>query len=281
MGGALGIVVLDQTVVGVALPTIRNDLGMTQITSHWVINAYLLVFTTFAAAGGKLGDIYSLKKVFLCGLAIFGLSSLAAGLSGSGAAIIAARLAQGIGAALIFPGAVSMISRVFPPEQRGLAYGVQTASGGVFMALGPLTGGFFTEVVTWRWVFWINLPVTAAIMVIVLAAWGAVERKGRRARLDYPGLALLVTGLGALTLGIMQGAEWGYGSPAIIASLAGGAVLLVVFVAVETRVSEPLIEVALFRNVTFTGSNLVILPVKPTTWGSWFSRPCIYKALCV
>ncbi len=258
VGGVLGMVVLDETVVGVALPTIRHDLGMSQVASHWVVNAYLLVLSSLAAAGGRLGDLIDFKRTFNCGLAIFGLASLAAGLSQDGAWIITARSVQGIGAAVIFPSAVAMITHVFPPEQRGLAFGIQTATGGVFMSLGPLVGGFFTEVLSWRWVFWINLPIVVVIVLIVSVAWVNPPREGPPPRPDFVGLIALVPGLGALVLGLMQGAVWGWSAPATVAFLAGGAGMMVVFIVVELRVSEPVIEVALFRNATFSGSNLVI-----------------------
>ena len=166
VGGVLGMIVLEETVLGVALPTIRRDLGMSQVTSHWIVNAYLLVFTIFAAAGGSLDDFIDVRRFFVAGLTVFGLASLAAGLSDSSTATITARSIQGIGAAIIFPTAVAMITQVFPPEQRGLAFGIQTAIGGSFIAMGPLVGGFFTEVISWRWIFWINLPFVVAIAFV-------------------------------------------------------------------------------------------------------------------
>ena len=244
--------------VGVALPTIRRDLGMSQVTSHWVINAYLLIFTSLTAAGGRLGDLIDFRSVFVAGLVVFGLSSLTAGLAQDSAWLIAARSIQGIGAAVIFPAAVAMITHVFPPEQRGLAFGIETATGGTFMALGPLVGGFFTEILSWRWIFWINLPVVVAIAFIVFAAWVNPAREGRPPRPDFLGLFALILGLGALVLGLMQGAVWGWSAAATVALLAGGAVMILVFAVVDSRVSAPLIEVTLFRNATFTGSNLVI-----------------------
>jgi MFS family permease len=138
VGGVLGMIVLDETVVGVALPTIRLDLAMSQVASHWVVNVYLLVFTSLAAAGGRMGDLIDMKRVFIIGLAFFGCGSLTAGLSENGAIIIIARSIQGVGAAIIFPTAVAMITEVFPPEQRGLAFGIQTMTGGTFL---PGTSG--------------------------------------------------------------------------------------------------------------------------------------------
>lgn len=145
-GCVLGLIVLDETVVGVALPTIQTQLGMTQTASHWIINAYLLVFTCLVAAGGKLDDSIDLKKVFLIGLVIFGLSSLAAGFAEDGLMLIGLRACQGIGAALVFPAATTMTTEAFPPERRGLAFGIQGGIGATFLALGPFVGGLFTEV---------------------------------------------------------------------------------------------------------------------------------------
>jgi EmrB/QacA subfamily drug resistance transporter len=258
LSGVLGMIVLDETVVGVALPTIRNDLGMSQVGSHWVVDSYLLVFTSLAAAGGRLGDLIDMKRVFIAGLAVFGIASLAAGLSEDGTAIITARGIQGIGAAIIFPTSVAMITQVFPAEQRGLAFRIQTMTGGTFISLGPLVGGFFTEVISWRWVFWINLPFVVVIAFIMSVAWLTPPRQGRSPRPDLPGLITLVLGLGALVLGIMQGAVWGWSAAATVVLLAGGTVMILVFAVVESRVSEPLVEVTLFRNATITGSNLVI-----------------------
>lgn len=258
MGGALGLVVLDETIVGVALPTIRHDLAMNLVASHWIISTYLVVFAGLAAAAGKTADLVDIRRFFVAGVLVFGLSSMACGFAHSGAWLITARAVQGIGAAIIFPTSVAMLAKVFPPEQRGLAFGIHVACGGTFMALGPLTGGFMIEVLSWRWIFWINLPVAAAVALIVWTGWQGAPRAGSAPRFDYAGLLTLVLGLGAGVLGLMQGADWGWSAPATLAALAGGAVLLVAFVVIEARRTAPLIEVRLFRNATFTSANLAI-----------------------
>jgi MFS family permease len=150
MGGVIGLILLDETVVGVALPTIRTDLGMSQVAAHWVVNAYLLVFAGLAAAAGRLGDLAGLHRLFTAGVAIFGIGSLACGFAESGDWLIAARAVQGVGAAVIFPCSLSMVTIAFPADQRGLALGLSGSIGTVFLALGPLIGGFFTDVVSWR-----------------------------------------------------------------------------------------------------------------------------------
>jgi EmrB/QacA subfamily drug resistance transporter len=263
MSGVLGLVVLDETVVGVALPTIRAELAMSQVASHWVVNAYLLTFTGFVALGGRLGDSLEHRGFFVVGIAIFGLASLVAGFAGDGGSLIAARALQGIGAAIVFPASWAMMTAIFPLEQRGLAFGIQTMVGGVFMALGPLVGGFFAEAISWRWIFWINLPVVAGIALVLLAAWASLQERGTapaaigRGSPDVVGLITLVVGLGALVIGLMEGTEWGWGAPATLALLGAGVLLLSLFAATELRTSEPLLEIGLLRITTFTGGNLV------------------------
>ncbi|MEM7227048.1 MAG: MFS transporter [Pseudomonadota bacterium] len=258
MSGVLGLIVLDETVVGVALPTIQPELDLSPVAAHWVVNAYLLAFTGFVAVGGKLGDLFGHRGIFVLGVALFGLASLAAGFAQSGAWLIAARALQGIGAAVIFPASWAMLTSVFPIEQRGTAFGIQTTVGGIFMSMGPLVGGLFTETLSWRWIFWINLPVVAAIAAIVWAAWKAPPSAPRKAgKIDLPGLVGLVAGLSALVIALMEGADWGWTAPAILSLLAAGIVLLALFVVWEQRSDHPLIALSLLGDRTFTGGVLV------------------------
>ena len=258
MGGALGLVVLDETIVGVSLPTIRNDLAMSLVASHWIISAYLVVLTGLVAAAGKIGDLVNIRNLFVAGVLVFGISSTACGFAQNGTWLIAARIFQGIGAAIIFPTTVTMIAKTFPPEQRGLALGIQVACGGTFMALGPLAGGFIIDALSWRWIFWINLPVAVAVATIIWMGWVEAPPSGAKPRFDTAGLIALVFGLAALVLGIMQGADWGWSAPATLAFLLGGAIALIVFVAIEARKAAPLIDIRLFRNATFSIADLAI-----------------------
>lgn len=258
MGLTLGIVVLDETIVGVALPSMERELGMSTLTGHWIVNAYLLVLTGLAAVAGKSVDLFGYKRPFLAGLVIFGAGSLACGLASSADFLIAARVVQGLGAATIFPSTVAMVSIVFPPEKRGTALGIYTTFGGVFMVLGPLLGGFFTQTLSWRWIFWVNLPVVAAIIGIFLTLWKEPERRVRSPLSDRLGPVLFVAGLSLLALGVMQGADWGWGSPSIIGSLAVGVLSLAAFVANELRHSTPLFDLRLFRTGAITASSLII-----------------------
>ncbi len=260
MGGVLALIVLDETSVGVALPTIRDDLAMSQITAHWVLSAYLLALTAFAAASGKFSDIFGRRNIFMVGIALFGIGSVASGFAQNGTWIVSARVVQGLGASIIFPSCMAMITAVFPPNERGLAYGIQTLIGGVFISLGPLVGGFFTQELSWRWIFWFNLPLVICIALVVIAAWVEPTRDqtAKQKKIDYPGLVMLIIGLGALVLGIMEAPNAGWASLQTIGLLIGGVVVMIAFVFVELRTDMPMIAVGLFRHGTFSSANLVI-----------------------
>ncbi len=259
----LGLVVLDETVVGVALPTIRNDLAMTEVASHWVVNAYLLTFTCFLALGGKLGDILGRHRVFPVGAGLFLVGSALAAVAPSGGALIAARALQGAGAAVTFPASMAIVTQAFPPERRGAAFGVQTTIAGCFMAAGPLVGGAFSEALSWRWIFGINVPIVALTAGILMALLDRSRRATPTmatfspARFDYPGLAALVAGLTGVTVGLMQSTDWGWGSPAVIGALVAGVLFLAAFVAIELKSSDPLVELDLLTIPAFTGGNVV------------------------
>lgn len=258
MGTVLGAVTLDETVVGVTLPTMIRDLGLTTTESHWVINAYLLVFTVLAAAAGRLGDIVGLRRLFIIGLAIFAFASLACGFAESGLWLVAMRALQGIGAAVIFPGSLAMMTHAFPIEQRGIAMGIYGSIGTLLLSLGPLAGGFFSEYLSWRWIFWINPPIVFVVALVVLAAWRDPPSDQPSIRFDTPALIALVFGLGLAVYAVMQGPDWGWSNLGIWLILAAGLAALGGFVVIETRVTQPLIDVVLFRNGAFTTFNLAV-----------------------
>jgi EmrB/QacA subfamily drug resistance transporter len=264
MGAILGVILLDETVVGVALPTIQADLAISAVASHWIVNVYMLVLAGLAAAAGKWGDIAGHTTVMNTGLLIFGLASVACGFSQSGAELIAMRGIQGVGAAVIFPSSLAMVAIAFPERQRGLALGIYGAIGTVFLALGPLVGGFFTDVLSWRWIFWVNPPIVLAAVLIVLATWIEPPRAGAAERVDRTGLLLLVGGISMAVFATMQGPDWGRANPAIWLLLVAGTVLLVAFTIFERRNTAPLIEVNLIANPTFAGCNLVIFSAQFT-----------------
>ena len=258
MGGVIGVILLDETVVAVALPALQRDLGLSVVGGHWVINTYLLFLAGLAAAAGRLGDIVGIKLLMLIGLGLFGLASLAAGLAQDGTWIIIARGVQGAGAATIFPISLAIVTIVFPPERRGFALGVYGAIGTGFLALGPLVGGALTEFLSWRWIFWINLPIVLAIGVTVLACWRDPPRRPGSTRFDGLGLGTLVVGMGMIVFAIMQSSDWGWASLAVWPVLAGGCAVIAVFALYEYRRSDPLIEVDLFTNATVSACTLVL-----------------------
>lgn len=258
MGLIGGLVLLDETVIGVALPTIRKDLDIGDTTAHWVINSYLLVFTGFAAAGGKFCDIVGLKRTVLAAGGVLLLCALVAGFAENAALLIAARTVQGFCAALLFPVTLAAISIVFPDEQRGMAIGILAGIATGFLAAGPIVGGFLTDFASWRWIFWINIPVILVAMWIFMLAWTDIHTDRYRPKVDLIGLFLLVTGLSLFIFALMQGTDYGWIHPVIIATLLGGMITLVSFWWYEGRHPEPLIDVKLFRIAPFTASNLIV-----------------------
>jgi EmrB/QacA subfamily drug resistance transporter len=257
-GTILGIILLDETVVGVALPTVQTDLGLDEVDSHWVVNVYMLVLAGFAAAAGRIGDMIGHRGLMVAGLSIFCVASLACGFASSGTWLIAARSIQGLGAAIIFPVSMSMVTTAFPEHERGFALGVYGAIGTTFLALGPMVGGLLTDIASWRWIFWLNPPITVLVAAIVLAAWREAPQAGEAERLDKTGFVLLVAGLSMVIFAVMEGPERGWTGPSILIPLLAGSASLLAFAFVERRVAFPLTDVRLFADGTFTASNLVI-----------------------
>jgi len=255
---AFGLILLDETVVAVALPTIQKEFSMTLVLSHWVMNSYLLVLAGFIAIGGKLGDIFGFRKIFLTGLFVFGVSSVAAGFAQNPAWLISSVTIQGFGAAIMFPTSVALIAHVFPANQRGIAMGIYGSIGTVFLSIGPLIGGYFTSDISWRWIFWINVPIVTIIIIIFLASWREPVLKPSSKKFDFAGLVTMVSGITLLILAIMQGPDWGWDSAIIISLFIVSALIIILFYITELKVENPLIELDLFRSGTFNVSNLQI-----------------------
>ncbi|TMR94169.1 MFS transporter [Nonomuraea basaltis] len=247
---------LDNNVGNVALPTIQRELGLTISGLEWIVSSYILVFAGLMLAGGRLADVFGARRVFLGGLAIFTVSSLAAGLATSGAVLIAARAVQGVGAALLTPTALALISQIFPdPGERGRAVGIWSASGALSMALGPAAGGFISEHLHWGWIYLINVPI--GVVTFGLALWAIRPAFARvRHSLDLAGLATSAIALFALTYALIEGGGAGWTSPEILAAFGVFAAAAVAFVLVETRAAEPMIVMSLFGSRTFTGGLL-------------------------
>jgi EmrB/QacA subfamily drug resistance transporter len=260
MTGSLSMILLDQTVVSVALPSIQNDLDLSQTQVQWVVNAYLLAIAAFVALGGRLADMFNPVRIFLLGVIVFAFGSAATGLAESESWIIIARAVQGVGGALMIPPSGAIVINEFPLSERGRAMGIYAGVSMIFLSLGPLVGGLLTEW-TWRAVFWVNVPVALATIALTLAARpDRTVKPGQR--LDLPGVVTLVPGLVALVLALQQSATWGWEDPLTWGLLLVAAVLLVLFILIERRASEPLVQLKLFQDRNFTGDNVVLFCIQ-------------------
>src|SRR6266571_689981 len=249
------MVVLDIAVVNVALPSIKLDLGFSQQNLQWVISAYALVFGGFLLLGGRAADVIGRRRLFLGGLLVFTLASLLAGLAWSEASLIGARALQGLGAAIISPAALSMVSTTFSEgRERNIALGVWGAVGGFGAAAGVLLGGVFTELLSWSWIFFVNVPVGAAAFALAPVLL-AESRDARVRSFDVPGAVLVTGGLSSLVYAITQAGQQGWLAGRTVATFAAAVALLAGFVAWERRHPEPLMRLGIFRIRTVAGAN--------------------------
>jgi EmrB/QacA subfamily drug resistance transporter len=259
---------LDNLVVTMALPVIREDLGASLESLEWTVNAYTLTFAVFLLTGAALGDRFGRRRMFTAGLGIFTLASAAAALAPTVEALVAARAIQGAGGALLMPLSLTLLAAAFPAEKRGVAIGAWGGIGGLAIALGPLVGGAVVEGADWQWIFWLNVPIGLA--VIPFAARRLNESYGPSGQLDLPGLALASTGLFAIVIALVRGNGAGWASPAIVGSLAAGLALLAGFLAWERRAPAPMLPLRFFRNRTFTATGVVSLRFSFTMFGGAF-----------
>jgi EmrB/QacA subfamily drug resistance transporter len=267
---ALFMIMLDNTVVNVALPSIQRDLGASISGLEWTVNGYILSFAVLLATGGRLGDIFGRRRMFLAGVVIFAISSATAGLAPDATSLVVSRVVQGVGAALMMPGTLSIITDAFPAHERGKAMGTWAGVSALALAIGPVLGGFLTEHVSWRAIFYLNLPV--AIGAILATTFAVRESRdttvGRE--VDYTGVAVLTAGLTALVLALVEGNSWGWGSTEVVALLAGAAAALPVFIAVENRVKAPMVQFGLLSDRNFLGAVVVALIISFAMMGSFF-----------
>jgi EmrB/QacA subfamily drug resistance transporter len=263
----LFMIMLDNTVVNVALPSIGRDFNTGLSELEWVVNGYALTFGVLMLTGGKLADLLGRRRIFIAGLAIFTLASLACGLATSAEFLIGARVVQGVGSALMNPATLSIIIATFPPRQRGMAIGIWAGVSAMALAVGPLLGGLITEHIDWSWVFFINVPV--GILGIVVARLVIDESRDTSAvqRLDLPGLAVSAIALFALTYGLIEANKHGWTSPLILSLFAIAAVGLVAFVLLERHQRVPMLDLSLFKNPTFAGANAVMMLVGLAMFG--------------
>src|SRR5919198_621968 len=257
VSAALFMVTLDNLVVTTALPSIRVDLGASIGDLEWTVNAYTLAYAVFLLTGAALGDRFGRRTLFVAGLGLFTASSAAAALAPSTEALIAARALQGLGAAIVTPLTLTLLSEAFPAGRRGVALGIWSGVSGLGVALGPVVGGAVVDGISWHWIFWINVPV--GLVVIPLALAKLRESRGVARRLDLPGVALASAGLLGIVYGIVRGAELGWTSTPVLGSLIAGAVLVAAFLAWETRAPHPMLPLRFFRVRAFAAVNVVSL----------------------
>jgi EmrB/QacA subfamily drug resistance transporter len=266
----LFMIMLDNTVVNVALPSIAADLQADLSELEWIVTGYALTFASLMLTGGKLADLLGRRRIFVVGLTIFTLSSLACGLAGSGEMLIGARVVQGAGAALMNPATLSIIAATFPPRQRGTAIGIWAGVSALALAIGPLVGGLLTEHIDWSWIFFVNVPIGVLAIAASLILIPESRDESAVQRLDLPGLVTSAVGLFALTYGLIEANTYGWTSGRILGSFAVAAVMLTAFVMLELRQRIPMLDLTLFRNGTFAGANLAVLLVALAMFGVFF-----------
>ncbi len=256
---AVSMTFIDQTIVALAVPELQRDLGLSATGTQWIINAYLLSLAALFAFGGRLADIAGHRRMLVIGVVFFAGASALCGLVPTGdvaeAWLIFFRVVQGAGAALMFPAALAIIVAAFPIADRGKAMAAFFGITGALTAVGPIAGGYLTEW-TWRSIFWINLPV--AVMALLLTAKAKPPDERHPAPIDWPGTALVASGMGLAVLGLQQSSAWGWDSPVTWLCIVAGVALLVAFVRQELRTEHPLIEMRIFRNRAFSADTGVL-----------------------
>ncbi|MFC9397168.1 MFS transporter [Streptomyces sp. NPDC057027] len=264
------LVVLDVSVVNVALPSMRADLGLTAAGLQWVINAYAIAFAGFMLLGGRAADLYGRKAMFLLGLGLFTAASVAGGLAQEGWQLVAGRAVQGLGAAVLSPATLTLVTGAVPAgPARTRAIATWTAVGAAGGAAGGFVGGLLVDLLSWRWVLLVNVPIGALVLVGAVF-WLRESRTGGGRRVDLPGAVLVTAGLATLAYGIVQTEAAGWTDPATVLTLLGGLGLLAVFVLVESRAAAPLMPLKLFRTRAVSAANVGILLCGSSSFGMWF-----------
>jgi EmrB/QacA subfamily drug resistance transporter len=259
---------LDNLVVTTALPSIRDDLGGALHDLEWTVSAYTLTFAVLLMTGAALGDRFGRRRLFLTGLTIFTGASAAAALAPGIDSLIAARAVQGVGAAIMMPLTLTLLTAAVPTARRGMAYGIWGAVNGLAVASGPLIGGSLTEHISWQWIFWLNVPLGVALLP--LARLRLAESHGTGARLDIPGTLLASGGLFGIVYGLVRGPSDGWTDSVVLLALFAGAALLAAFVLYSTRAKNPMLPMRLFRSRAFSGINAASLLMFLGMFGSIF-----------
>jgi EmrB/QacA subfamily drug resistance transporter len=271
LGSSLAFI--DGTAVNVALPALQRDLHATSADLQWVIESYALFLAALILVGGSLGDHLGRRKIYATGIAIFTLASIWCGLAPTVGQLVLARAVEGIGAALLVPGSLALISASFDQDHRGQAIGTWSGFTTITSALGPVLGGWLVQNVSWRWVFFINVPLAAATLALLF--WRVPESRDEQAsgRLDWWGALLVTLGLGGVVYGLIAAGAQGFGQPIVADALGGGVVALALFVVVEARRRAPMMPLDLFRSRTFGGANALTLLLYGALGGALYFFP--------
>jgi EmrB/QacA subfamily drug resistance transporter len=257
LGLSLLAITIANTVLNVALPTIRDELDATSSQQQWIVDAYLLVFSGLLLAAGSLGDRFGRRRALVAGLVVFAIGSVCAALSDGATSLIASRALMGVGGAAIMPTTLSILTNSFPAAERPRAIAAWAAVSGLGIAFGPITGGWLIEHFSWNAIFLVNLPIVAAALIGVVALVPE-SRDPSPPRLDFAGTGLSIAGLVAVVWGLIEAPERGWSNPAILAAFAGGVAILAAFVAWERRTDHPMLDVRVFRNLRFSGASIAI-----------------------
>ncbi|MEP6563045.1 MAG: MFS transporter [Nakamurella sp.] len=251
---------LDNNIINVAIPAIERDLHLTTSGLEWVVSSYILVFASLLLAGGRLADVWGRKRLFLIGLSIFTGASLVAGFAGNVDVLVISRAVQGLGAALVTPTTLAIISATFTQgRERATAVGIWSGVGALALAVGPLLGGLLSQYLSWGWIFFINVPVGLATLALAAFAIRESREPGAPSRIDIPGVITSAAALFALTFALIEGQERGWTSPLILTSFAVAVVLGIVFVQLQTRITDPMVKLSLFRERVFTGGLIALM----------------------
>ena len=270
LGSSLAFI--DGTVVNVALPALQAQLHATVVDVQWVVEAYSLFLAALLLVGGSLGDLYGRKRIYVMGVILFAVASAGCGLALSVNQLILARAIQGVGAALLVPGSLAIISASFSERDRGRAIGTWSGFTAITAAFGPVLGGWLIEHASWRWAFFINLPLAA--IVVILTLWRVPESRNQEGgKPDWPGSLLATTGLGGITFALIESSARGWNDPLVIAAILVGLFSLIAFAVVETRTTTPLLPFSLFRVRDFAGANLLTLFLYGALSGLFFFLP--------
>ena len=266
----LFMIMLDNTIVNVALPSIQSDLNIGISELEWVFNGYALTFGVLMLTGGKLADLFGRRRIFIVGLVVFTVASLFCGLATSAGWLIGARVLQGAGSALMNPATLSIITATFPPRQRGMAIGIWAGVSAMALAIGPLVGGLITEHWSWNWIFFINVPIGILAIIVTRLVVDESRDTSAEQRLDLPGLLSSGIALFALTYGLIEANTYGWTSPRILGLFAVAAIGFAAFILLEMHQRAPMLDLSLFKNGTFAGANSVMLLVGLAMFGVFF-----------